>query len=257
MKQFVADVLENSVVAKDYREVFVRWPDEVRVPFPGQFLSLRVNRSTVPFLRRPFAVASFDKPLRVASIIYHVRGPGTEILSRVQPGEKLDFLGPRGFYFRTGVQNRPFLVGGGTGTGPIVYAANSLAERGYKPLLVLGHRNSASYPQLRLNPEVRLQKCTDDGSQGFQGTVVDYLSTLSTEAIRDGFVWACGPQAMLKALHNWAHPRGLPCFVSLEQIIACGVGACMGCTVETVDERKFVRVCTEGPVFDSEAIKWT
>jgi len=257
MKQFVADVLENPVVAKDYRELFVRWPGDVRVPFPGQFLSVRVNTSSVPFLRRPFAVASFDKPLRVASIIYRVRGQGTEMLARAQPGEKLDFLGPRGFYFRTGVHRRPLLVGGGIGTGPIVYAANTLAEKGYEPLLVLGYRNSIYFPKLRLNPAVRFQLCTDDGSQGFRGTVVDYLSTLSAQATLDGFVWACGPQPMLKAIHHWAHPRGLPCFVSLEQIIACGVGACMGCTVETVDERKFVRVCTEGPVFASEAVKWT
>jgi dihydroorotate dehydrogenase electron transfer subunit len=257
MKQFVAEVLENPVVAKDYRELFLTWPDDVRIPAPGQILSVRVNGSSVPFLRRPFAIASFDKHRRIASIVYHVRGPGTEILAAVIPGGKLDILGPRGFYFRTGSQTKPLLVGGGVGTGPIVYAANTLAEKGYHPQLILGYRNKALYPLLRLHPAVSVHLCTDDGSQGFHGTVVHYLSTLDSPQTDDAFVWACGPQGMLKAVHQWSQTQSVPCFVSLEEIMACGVGACMGCTVEVNDGRGTVRVCTEGPVLPSEVVVWT
>ncbi|MEI8092625.1 MAG: dihydroorotate dehydrogenase electron transfer subunit [Spirochaetales bacterium] len=257
MKQFLARVLENPVIAKDYRELFLSWPSEVRVPAPGQILSVRVNAATVPFLRRPFAVASFDRRERVASIIYHVRGPGTEILAGVQAGQQLDILGPRGFFFRDPPRPEAVLVGGGVGTGPIVYAANSLAEKGFSPLLVVGYRGQELAPRLRLNPAVTLQLCTDDGSAGFSGTVVEFLKTLSSGLTDKAFVWACGPQPMLKAVHLWTRSREVPCWVSLEEIMACGVGACMGCTVETTDERRVVRVCTEGPVLASEAVKWT
>ena len=257
MKQFRSEILENPVVAKDYREMFLRWPAGVRIPAPGQILSVRVNASTVPFLRRPFAIASFDKQTRVASIIYHVRGPGTALMAALQPGDEVDILGPRGFSFRTGTERTPLLVGGGVGTGPIVYAANYLASKGYHPTLVIGYRNQALVPTLRLDPAIRLLVCTDDGTAGLRGTVINGLESLTETERHDAFVWACGPQPMLKAVHFWAFPQGLPCQVSLEEIMACGVGACMGCTVETVDERQVVRVCTEGPVLASEEIKWT
>lgn len=237
--------------------MFLSWPEDVRVPFPGQVVSLNVDRAITPFLRRPFALASFQRETRVASIIYHVRGPATEKMSRKRPGEVIDTLGPRGFYFQIGKERRPVLIGGGIGTGPMVFAANWLASKGYEPRLVLGYRHKTLFPRLNLAPLVRLTVCTDDGTLGFHGTTVDFLSSLPPADLEDSFVWACGPNPMLKAVHFWASPRGLPCKVSLEEVMACGVGACVGCTVATTDERRVVRVCTEGPVFPSEVIKWT
>ena len=99
--------------------------------------------------------------------------------------------------------------------------------------------------------------CTDDGTLVFLGTTVEFLATLTAADRHDAFVWACGPNPMLHAVHTWAFPLNIPCQVSLEEVMACGVGACMGCTVKTTDKRKMVRVCTEGPVFPSEVIRWT
>lgn len=257
MKQFDAEILENRELAEDYFEMFLSWPEDVRVPFPGQVVSLNVERAITPFLRRPFALASFRRETRVASIIYHVRGPATERMAQKRPGEVIDTLGPRGFYFQVAKERRPLLVGGGVGTGPMVFAANWLAAKGYEPRLILGYRTASLFPKLSLAPLVSLQVCTDDGTQGFRGTTVDYLRSLGEDDLDDAFVWACGPNAMLKAVHFWAHPLGIPCKVSLEEVMACGVGACVGCTVATTDERKMVRVCTEGPVFSSEVIQWT
>lgn len=257
MKQFDAEILENRELAEDYFEMFLSWPEDVRVPFPGQIVSLNVDRGITPFLRRPFALASFRRDTRVASIIYHVRGPATEKMAQKRPGEVIDTLGPRGFYFQVGRERNPVLVGGGVGTGPMVFAANWLASKGYEPRLVLGYRTADLFPKLDLAPLVRLTVCTDDGTMGFRGTTVDFLKTLSPQDLDDAFVWACGPNAMLRSVHFWAHPLGIPCKVSLEEVMACGVGACVGCTVATTDERKMVRVCTEGPVFSSEVIQWT
>lgn len=257
MKQFDAEILENRELAEDYFEMFLSWPENVRVPFPGQIVSLNVDRNITPFLRRPFALASFNRSTRVASIIYHVRGPATERMREKKPGEIIDTLGPRGFYFQVGRERNPILVGGGVGTGPMVFAANWLAAKGYEPRLVLGYRSESLFPKLELNPGVKLDVCTDDGTLGFHGNTVAFLGSLPPEALDDAFVWACGPNVMLKALHFWCQPRSIPCKVSMEEVMACGVGACVGCTVETTDERKMVRVCTEGPVFSSEVIKWT
>jgi len=244
-------------LAEDYFEMSLSWPEDVRVPFPGQVVSLNVDRAITPFLRRPFALASFQREKRVASIIYHVRGPATEAMARKRVGEVIDTLGPRGFYFQLGRERNPVLVGGGVGTGPMVFAANWLAAKGFEPRLVLGYRSASLFPKLDLSPLVRLEVCTDDGTLGFRGTTVAYLDSLSPSELNDAFVWACGPNPMLKALHFWAHPRGIPCKVSLEEVMACGVGACVGCTVATTDERKMVRVCTERPVFPSEILAWT
>jgi dihydroorotate dehydrogenase electron transfer subunit len=257
MKQFDARVVENREIAPDYFEIFFEWPSFVRTPFPGQILSINVEKGFHPFLRRPFAFASFDKAERLASVIYHRRGPATQILAALRPGDLIDVLGPRGFYFQLGTQSRPILVGGGVGTGPVVFAANWLAGKGLSPQLVLGFRHQGLFPSLSLRDEVNLQVCTDDGSLGFSGNVVDFLNTKSKSELEDSFVWACGPYPMLKALHNWSSEKQIPCKVSVEEVMACGVGACMGCAVETTDARKVVRVCTEGPVFDSEVLKWT
>jgi len=257
MKQFDAEILENRELAEDYFEMFLAWPEGVRVPFPGQLVTFNVDRSITPFLRRPFALASFQRETRVASVIYHVRGPATERMALKRPGQVIDTLGPRGFYFQLGIETNPLLVGGGVGTGPMVFAANWLAAKGFSPRLILGYRHRELIPKLNLSPLVRLSICTDDGSHGFRGTTLGFLNSLDPSDLADAFVWACGPNAMLKALHEWSVPRGIPCKVSLEEVMACGVGACVGCTVETVDERKVVRVCTEGPVFPSEVIRWT
>jgi dihydroorotate dehydrogenase electron transfer subunit len=257
LKQFDAEILENRELAEDYFEMSLRWPVGVRVPFPGQIVSFNVDNAITPFLRRPFALASFHPENRVASVIYHVRGPGTQSMARKKPGDRIDTLGPRGFYFQVGAEANPLLVGGGVGTGPMVFAANWLASKGFQPRLVLGYRTSSLYPQLRLSPLVKLSVCTDDGTMGFHGNVVGLLDSLSDEQRHDAFVWACGPNAMLKAVHLWSQSKGISCKVSLEEVMACGVGACVGCTVATTDERKVVRVCTEGPVFPSEVIAWT
>lgn len=257
MKQFDSTVLENVEVAQDYFEIFFSWPDGLRAPLPGQILTINVEKGFAPFMRRPFAFASFDKAKKIGSMIYHRRGPGTQILSARRPGETIDIIAPRGFAFKHEGGTRPLLLGGGVGIGPMVFCANTLAQKGLKPVLIMGFRHQNLVPKLNLDPAVTLVTCTDDGSVGFHGTTVDYLNTLKPADWDDGFVWACGPEGMLKAAAAWARARQLPCRVSMEQIMACGVGACVGCTIETTDERQQVRVCTEGPVFDAEVIKWT
>lgn len=256
MKQFDARVIENREVAQEYFEIFFSWPEDLRSPLPGQILTINVEKGFAPFLRRPFAFASFDKEKKIGSMIYHRRGPATQILSARRAGESIDIIAPRGFPFQLKKGKSPILLGGGVGIGPMIFAANWLTQKGLRPLLVMGFRHQDLVPQIQVTSGVSLQICTEDGSAGFHGNVLDFLRSTDQPA-EDAFLWACGPEPMLKATAEWARQRGLPCQVSMEQSMACGVGACLGCTIETTDERKMVRLCTEGPVFDAEVIKWT
>lgn len=256
MKQFDAVILENRELAEDCYEMFLRWPEGVRTPYPGQVITVHLSR-TVPYLRRPFSVASFRPEGRVASVIYHVKGEATRVLAALRVGDVIDVLGPRGFYFQLGKEQRPLLVGGGGGTGALVFAANWLAAKGLAPRLVLGYEHRPQVPRLDLSPQVSLTTCTDDGSLGFQGSPVDYLNTWVSEDWSDSFVWAAGPRGLLKAVYGWCQTRSVRCKVAIEEVIACGVGACLGCAVATTDGRGMVRVCTEGPVFSAEVLAWT
>jgi dihydroorotate dehydrogenase electron transfer subunit len=255
MKQFDAVILENRELAEDCYEMFLRWPEGVRTPFPGQVVTFHIGR-TIPYLRRPFSLASYRSQGRVASVIYQAKGEATEALAALRVGDTVDVLGPRGFYFQRGQGSQPVVVGAAGGIGALVFGANSLAEKGLQPRLILGFEHGSQVPQLDLLPTVALTVCTEDGALGFQGTPVDYLNTMTAEG-NDIFVWAAGPVPLLRAVHQWSSSRQISCQVAIEAVIACGVGACLGCTVATTDGRGAVRVCTEGPVFPSGVLEWT
>lgn len=257
MKQFTVPLIENRELAPDYHELAFSWPAGVRLPLPGQFLTLQVDSRPSPFLRRPYALSGYDPDTHLAKILVQSRGPASRLLTELPAGHFVDILGPRGFPFQVPHPlpgGRPLLVAGGIGTGPLLFAAQYLVARGHRPLLVLGFRHRALAPRISALPGVDLAWCSDDGSLGVKGTVVTVLDSL--DPLDFWGVWTCGPQAMLRSVWDWARPRNLATQVLIEEVMACGVGACMGCTVATTDERQVVRVCTEGPVFPAEVLQW-
>jgi dihydroorotate dehydrogenase electron transfer subunit len=258
MKQFSASIHSIKPLGKTYYKLSFAWPQDLRVPWPGQFVTIRAEERISPFLRRPFALSAFDLEKRLASIIFEVRGPATTILSQRHPGDVIDVLGPRGFPFQVDKDRQtPLLVAGGIGTGPMVFAANWLVGKGYEPTLVLGFRSQDWVPQVSLLPEVNLVITTDDGSEGIKGNPIEYLEKERLADKPSPFLWSCGPHGLLAAAHAYALAHNIPDHASVEQIMACGVGACAGCTIDVTDEREVVRVCTEGPVFRGEVIRWT
>ena len=269
MKQFEARVHFNRDIARDYFEMEFAWPDDTEAPSPGQFVSIKSIGTADLILRRPFAVASFDRNRGMASIIYQRRGKATSMLAVRLPGDSIDLVGPLGNTFPVD-ENLPLvLVGGGVGLGPVLYFGNWLVDRGFRPTVVLGFREAAYVPAMlrgtgspdaavlstRFEPVV----CTDDGSLGYHGTTVDWLHEASTETpgrFGGANVHACGPNAMMAACSAFCEERGLRCWVSMEQVMGCGVGACVGCAIPVTDGSQFARVCTEGPVFESRQIAW-
>ncbi|MBI9098267.1 MAG: dihydroorotate dehydrogenase electron transfer subunit [Spirochaetaceae bacterium] len=198
----------------------------------------------------------------MASIIFQKVGNGTAILAQLQEGDILDILGPLGNSFsdyrisENGNITNHVVVAGGIGTGPMLYLADELKKTGKKPLLIIGSRTKSLVPFTVLNKEIETIICTDDGSFGFKGNVVDYLKSRS-ELIKKSVIYCCGPEPMLKGCHFFSVDVGSKCYVSLEQMMACGIGACMGCTCETEGKKKYTRVCKDGPVFESSEVKWT
>jgi dihydroorotate dehydrogenase electron transfer subunit len=271
MKQMRTTVTANTPIARDYYRLVFSWdlkPGPVSgpgagTPKPGQFVTIRVAETTVPLLRRPFAFSGYRPESREASIIYLKRGRGTRILAGIRPGEYLDVIGPLGNYLKIpGKTENPILVAGGIGLGPVLYYSNLLERGNISHIFVFGARTAHAVPDIDLLRKTGTNSspatvCTDDGSTGFAGTVADYLYTLREKELENGVLYCCGPSPMLRACHEFAEKYNLECYVIMEQVMACGVGACMGCTITVKKEPGYARVCTEGPVFKSRDIIWT
>jgi dihydroorotate dehydrogenase electron transfer subunit len=255
MEQFHSEVISCRESARDYYELIFTWKGPV--PMAGQFLTLRCWDGDNPLLRRPFALSAYDSAERRASLIFQERGPATSLMAKLRRGDHLDILGPLGGVFPdTEKGRRPVIVGGGIGTGPVLFLAETLSQIGLRPLLVLGFRDKSYVPRVNLPGGCETIFCTDDGSVGFKGNVIDYLRTRSKELGNSHF-YGCGPKPMLKGLHELAVEKEAPCSVSVEEVMACGIGACQGCAIPVNLPQKFLRVCEDGPVFDSRILVWT
>ena len=221
---------------------------------PGQFAQLRVDGSKDTYLRRPISIHDLDVSHNEISLLIQLVGDGTKALSRLEAGDNLNALLPlgNGFSMPCNPQSRHLLVGGGVGTAPLLYLGREMLKMGARPSFLLGAR-SASY-LLRVDEFEALGDVyvtTEDGTRGEKGFVTQH-SILEKEHFDR--ISVCGPSPMMKAVARYAKQKGIPCEVSLENMMACGLGACLCCVEKTVKGN--VCVCTEGPVFDVNELNW-
>ena len=221
---------------------------------PGQFAQLRVDGSKDTYLRRPISIHDLDVSHNEISFLIQLVGDGTKALSRLDAGDNLNALLPlgNGFSMPCSPQSRHLLVGGGVGTAPLLYLGREMLKIGARPSFLLGAR-SASY-LLRVDEFEALGDVyvtTEDGTRGEKGFVTQH-SILEKEHFDR--ISVCGPSPMMKAVARYAKQKGIPCEVSLENMMACGLGACLCCVEKTVKGN--VCVCTEGPVFDVNELNW-
>ncbi|MEM5947367.1 dihydroorotate dehydrogenase electron transfer subunit [Spirochaetia bacterium 38H-sp] len=245
-------VLEHRQIADGYFFMSFEYPSFFSRPRPGQFFTLRAGDSVVPLLRRPFAFSFFSNDK--AGFIYQKRGRATSNLAAMSAGEQIDIIAPLGncFPMPSSVEY-PVLLAGGVGLGPVLFFSSELERQGISHTLIIGARNSSFIPEYKPSSLVSFFVCTDDGSAGFKGNVADLL--LENMPPAGAILYACGPNPMMKALHSIALDKGFMLWVSMEQVMACGVGACAGCVVPA--RGSYVRVCKDGPIFDSREIEWT
>ena len=239
------EILENREIARKIFRLRVSRPKGESRPEPGQFVNVYLNDES-RLLPRPLSVCDWEPGC--LTLVYAVAGQGTEQLSTYARGTPLRVSAPLGNGFRLRGVDRAVLVGGGLGVAPLLYLGKTLVNR--MPLrTVLGFR---SEPFLVKNFPGIVEVATNDGSAGFHGTVTDLLS--ETGAAPGAGLFACGPRPMLRALAGFSQKRGLSLQVSLEERMACGYGACLGCVCKTKSGRR--KVCEDGPVFDGGEVVW-
>lgn len=246
----------------DVFKLVVKAPEIARRAVAGQFVQVRCapagSSSVDPLLRRPFSICEIRPSDGVLSMIYRVVGRGTRALSTLGPGAALDLMGPLGHSFPDPAagQGPLVLVGGGLGIPPMVAAAEWAVAAGRTTLGMVGAR-TASYlagADELMATGVPVTIVTDDGSVGARALVTTPLGH-RLEAGLVGEVWACGPEPMLAAVKAACATYGVPCFVSVERHMACGFGACIGCTVPKAGQAGFYKACQDGPVFPAEEVE--
>ena len=243
-------IISLREIAPDVFDCTVEAGEAARAALPGQFAQFLVPGKT---LRRPISICEIDSEKGTLRFVFQVRGEGTELLSRKKPGETMSLLVPLGRGFRIEDTNlRAVFVGGGIGVPPLLAAARAF---GKNAVLAAGFRNAES---VLLKEDFEASGCkvllaTDDGSAGLHGLVTELL-----EGLPFGVLYACGPRPMLRAVCKIAEERNVPCEVSIEERMACGIGACLGCSVKLRGESGefYGRVCSDGPVFDCREIVW-
>lgn len=229
---------------------------------PGQFLHIRLSESSVPFLRRPFSIAGTFPEKGFLQIIFRLRGIGTKILSKVRQGDVLDCLGPLGNGFKPREDTKiSVLLGGGIGVAPLLFLAKRLKETQKKVLLYYGAPRSAELLPVQkfLSPGVEANLATEDGSCGFPGFVTDLHESHLRKGLLPEEIFACGPRPMMQKVAEMYKGKTVYMQFSLEEKMACGIGACQGCPIEIKsgeNETVFKRICRDGPVFNPCEVVW-
>jgi len=270
-------IIENQEIAKDHFVMSVLLTTHLDAALPGQFIMMRKQGVKDPLLRRPLSLYGFfqTEAGTVLEFLYRVLGKGTLALSRLVAGDTVDILGPLGKPFEV-IEARPhiILLAGGIGAAPLSYFLEYLAKgldrygknaqqaEMRRITFYFGAANASALvglPQIqRFCPDVRI--ATDDASAGFAGTVTELLRRDLPEfdhAMTS--IYACGPTAMIKSLSQLMQTSSIPCYVSMEERMACGIGACLGCSIKVRQESSgwaYCQVCTDGPVFNIKDLLW-
>lgn len=247
-------ISQKTAIARNIFSYTVICPEIARIAAPGQFVHIRANGFT---LRRPISICGIDPEKGTLRIVFEIRGEGTDAISRLNTGDCIDMLAPLGHGFTIDPDfNKVVLIGGGIGTPPMLPLARIFGE---KAVVISGFRNASAAILQEDFAQTGAQTilCTDDGSAGIHGFVTQPLGDLLKSEKIDA-VYACGPTPMLKNIAAMCLESGIFCEISLEERMACGIGACLGCACKTKrnDEEYFAHVCKDGPVFNAEEVLW-
>ena len=259
MAQLLLAELVNKVqLKKDIYKYSIKAPNIVEKSKPGNFIEIRVSEQTEPFLRRPISIYNLDKETGILEFIFQVKGKGTEILAKKQIGEQIDIIGPLGYgTFKIDEYKNIAIIGGGIGTFPLYELAKIAKAQGKNVNIYLGFRDKDF---VVLEDEFKkvcdkLVLATDNGTYGQNGFAINFLKE-DCETQKPDCIYSCGPIPMLRAVKQFAEENNIPCQVSLEEKMGCGIGVCVGCAVKTAKSPKeapeYYGVCKQGPVFDAK-----
>ena len=256
MKKYVIDMTVSGVCRINEKYVLLKLTHSEKLPSmqPGQFVEVRVDGSPTTYLRRPVSINLVDRERNELWLLVAAIGDGTRRIAMLKKGDALNCVLPlgRGFTMPASADDRVLLVGGGVGVAPLLYMGMVMRGRGMEPTFLLGARSAADLLLIdEFRKYGRVFVTTEDGSYGERGFVTDH-SILRSE--RFTMIGTCGPKPMMIAVARYAAAEGIECEASLENRMACGVGACLCCVEDTTGGN--VCVCTEGPVFNTKQLKW-
>jgi len=236
----VSNIQSNIFLLKAYS------PDLVSKSYPGQFVNIKVTEGYYPLLRRPFSICDVEGDY--VYFMFNIHGQGTKFLSAKAKGEPIDLLGPLGHGFEMdGNYDNAIIIGGGLGAAPFPFLTKSLYNRNI--LTLIGGRNKNDVITYGMK---NVHTCTDDGSLGLKGNVLDLLKSILPDVKGKSRIFACGPTPMLKALQSFVIENNIECQMATECAMACGFGICQGCPIESAhDHETYKLVCKDGPVFNA------
>ena len=258
-----ARVLNNTRMGQAYGRLSLQCSLSYLSAKPGQFVTVHSDTATGPLLRRPFSIHRLipqKQGCLCLEILYKIVGPGTEQMAKRCPGDRVDILGPlgSGFIMEEGLK-RVVFAGGGIGIAPLLFLASALKAMKNGPAeytLFAGGRSESDLLCLKefIDLGITVHISTDDGSAGEKGFLTRPLEAAIQEKQPD-MIYACGPMGMLTCVAGIAEKYAVPCQVSIETIMACGMGACLGCAIEsTSPDVEYLHACVDGPVFDAHRL---
>lgn len=261
MKKDTGNVLSQTKLAEGIYSMWIETDIAVEA-CPGQFAAIYPADSST-LLQRPISICEVNDDRTAIRIVYRVAGKGTGEFSEYIEGDKVELLGPCGNGFDCEAlpeDQSAILIGGGIGVPPMLELGKALKKQGKSFKFVLGYRNSELFLYddfVKCAGEENVIIATDDGSAGTHGTVVD---AINDREVAGSVIYSCGPMPMLRALKAYAEEKNITAYISLEERMACGVGACLGCVCKTVNKDAHshvnnARVCVEGPVFDAKEVE--
>ena len=249
-EQLKQDIFKFSVQAKEITEI----------ANPGNFIEIRVTDQVEPFLRRPISIYNIDKENGILEFIFQVKGKGTEILAKREEGQGVDIIGPLGNgIFKFDKHQNIAVIGGGIGVFPLYELSKRAKEQGKNVNVYLGFRDKDFVVLENEFKEIsnKLVLATDNGTYGQNGFAINFLKE-DADIQKPDCIYACGPLPMLRAVKEYAVQNDIPCQVSLEERMGCGIGVCVGCSVKTAksskEEPQYYGVCKVGPVFDAKEV---
>lgn len=260
-EQLFAELVKKEQLKPDLFKFSVKAPSIVKNARPGNFIEIRVTDQTEPFLRRPISIYNLNRENGILEFIFQVKGKGTDILAKREVGKEIDIIGPIGYgTFKYEDYQKIAIIGGGIGVFPLYELAKCAKANNKKVSTYLGFRSKDFVVLEKEFEQVSdtLVVTTDDGSYAKKGFAINYLKE-DIEAEKVDAIYACGPLPMLKAVQKLAIEKDIPCQISLEEKMACGLGVCLGCAVKTAkspaDAPEYWHVCKAGPVFNAKDVE--
>ncbi len=259
MKKYMLDmkVTENIRLHANYCLLKLTTDEILPDMLPGQFVEVLIDNSPTTFLRRPISINYVDKAANELWLLIQLIGDGTRKMATWRVGDVVNVMLPLGNSFtmpeRESVNSKLLLIGGGVGTAPMLYLGECLKKSGFSPIFLLGARSADDLLQLDDFSKIgTVYTTTEDGSAGERGYVTNHSILKSTYFDQ---IYTCGPKPMMMAVAKYATQTTTECEVSLENTMACGIGACL-CCVEKLNDGHNVCVCTEGPIFNIKKLSW-